>query len=159
MALFTKAQLLQELSPPIDGLLASQLIDEFISVERRFVLRDWEPAELDGGQFCEILARVLYSIDSGTVNLRKDMGECITYVEDDAVPHSHTPRKDFLHICKLLRVVYKFRSDRGAVHISPTYAPNEMDARLVLEGVRWCFAETLRLLWKGNREAVATAIR
>ncbi|MGB9103630.1 MAG: hypothetical protein WCC59_02630, partial [Terriglobales bacterium] len=48
---------------------------------------------------------------------------------------------------------------RGAVHISPTYKANHMDSKLVLEGVRWLFAETLRLWWKDDREQVAAAIR
>ena len=48
---------------------------------------------MDGGQFCEVLARVL-------------------------------------------QTVYKFRSQRGAVHISPTYSPNYMDANYVIEAVR-----------------------
>jgi hypothetical protein len=46
--------------------------DEFISAERRFIQRDWGPAELDGGQFCEILARTLYHQDSGNLNHTKN---------------------------------------------------------------------------------------
>jgi hypothetical protein len=34
-----------------------------------------------------------------------------------------------------------------------------MDARLMVECVRWCFNETLRLFWTGNRDAVAKAVR
>ena len=59
MALIEKNKLLASLSPPLDHLLANQLVEEFVSAERRFIQRDWEPAELDGGQFCEILARIL----------------------------------------------------------------------------------------------------
>src|SRR2546430_6014507 len=46
-----------------------------------------------------------------------------------------------------------------AVHISPTYRANHMDSKLVLEGVRWLFSETLRIWWKDDREQVAAAIR
>jgi hypothetical protein len=53
MGLIEKSALLAALSPPLDHLLASQLLDEFVSAERRFIQRDWEPAELDGGQFAE----------------------------------------------------------------------------------------------------------
>jgi hypothetical protein len=34
-----------------------------------------------------------------------------------------------------------------------------MDSKLVLEGVRWLFAETLRIWWNSDREKVAKAIR
>lgn len=159
MSLFEKSHLIQEISPPIDALLGATLIDEFISLERRFVLRDWEPAELDGGQFCEILARILYHLDSGNLSLDREFSACLRYIENDNVTHNHNPRKELLHIGRVLRIVYKFRSDRGAVHISSTYTPNHMDARLVLENVRWMFAETLRLFWKSDREEVARAIR
>ena len=159
MSLPTVPELIKEISPPIDALLAAQLIDEYLSIEQRFVLSDWEPAELDGGQFCEILARILYHIDSGNLNLGKGVNECLRYLNNDQASHLHTPRKELLHLGRVISVVYKFRSDRGAVHISPTYSPNQMDSKLVIENVRWMFAETLRIFWTGDREKVAAAIR
>lgn len=159
MALVSKHDLVNELCPPMDVVLAVPLIDEYISIEHRFVLRDWEPATLDGGQFVELAARILYHQDSGQLSLRKDANKCFEYIEDDARPHLMLPRHDAIHLAKTLRTIYKFRSQRGAVHISPHYSPNEMDARLVVECVRWCFAEILRIFWSGDREAVAQAIR
>lgn len=159
MALVEKSQLLVELSPPLDHLLATQLIDEFVSCERRYIQGDWEPAELDGGQFCEVLARILYHADSSMLNRAKDLDACLGYIEKDGVPHAITPRHDALHIAKVLRTLYKFRSQRGAVHISPTYKPNHMDSKWVVESVRWSFNETLRIFWNGDRDLVAKAIR
>jgi hypothetical protein len=46
MAITNKAAILAALCPPLDNRLAEQLIDEFISLERRYVLREWEPATL-----------------------------------------------------------------------------------------------------------------
>jgi DNA-binding MarR family transcriptional regulator len=159
MHLSSKTDLLRQIAPPVDALLASQLIDEYVSLERRFILRDWEPAELDGGQFCEVLARILYHLDSGNLNVNRQFGECLDYIENDTVQHLRLPRKEFLHIARVLRTVYKFRSDRGAVHIAANYSPNHMDSRLILENVRWSLAETLRLVWNGDREEVAKTIR
>lgn len=160
MALIEKAKLLAHLSPPVDHLLCSQLLDEFVSIERRFIQRDWEPAELDGGQFCEVLARVLYHMDSANLNQHKSLEECCAYIGNDQVAHAVQPRHAALHIVRVLKTVYKFRSQRGAVHISPTYTPNHMDAKLVIECVRWAMNETLRLFWSGSdRESVAKAIR
>ena len=159
MGLIEKQNLVHSLSPPFDTTLTDLLIDEFVSMEQRYIQRDWEPAELDGGQFCEILARVLYHVDSGTLNVRKSFDDCLKWIEDDKVSHSITPRRAALHIAKVLRTVYKFRSQRGAVHISPSYSPNHMDAKLVIESVRWCMNECLRIFWQGDREKVAKAIR
>src|SRR5258707_1337343 len=124
MGLVEKQYLVSQLSPPLDNFLATQLVDEFVSLERRFVQRDWEPAELDGGQFCEILARILYHLDSGNPNLSKQFDDCLRYIENDQAAHAISPRSDAIHLAKILRVVYKFRSQRGSVHISPSYSPN-----------------------------------
>lgn len=146
------------ISPPLDHLLASQLIDEFVSAERRFIQRDWEPAELDGGQFAEVAARVLYHLDSSILNHTKEFNECLQYVENDKAAHSMV-RRDAIHIARVLRNIYKFRSQRGAVHISPSYKANHMDAKFMIECVRWTMNEMLRIFWNGDRELVAKAIR
>lgn len=159
MPLTDKNTLISELAPPLDAFLAAQLMDEFISLERRYILRDWEPAELDGGQFCEILGRILYHLDSGNLDRGRVFDDCVRYLENDQVSHSLNPRSNALHLYRVMRAVYKFRSGRGAVHISPTYGPNHMDSRFMIESIRWCMNETLRIFWKGDREIVAKAIR
>jgi hypothetical protein len=158
LALVEKKRLIEEVSPPLDHLLCTQLLDEFISAERRFIQRDWEPAELDGGQFCEILARIFYHADTGTLSQNKDFDACCNHIENEQAKHNLS-RRDAIHVIRVLRTIYKFRSQRGAVHVSPTYLPNHMDAKLVIECVRWAMNETLRLFWQGDREAVAKAIR
>jgi len=160
MALVEKQQLIAQIAPPLDHLLATQLVGEFVSQERRYIQHDWEPAELDAGQFCEVLARIIYHQDSGNLNRAKSFAECISYIESEQVPHAIAPRRTALHLVRVLRTIYKFRSERGAVHISPTYSPNHMDARLIIENVRWAMNETLRVFWTGkDRECVARAIR
>ena len=151
--------MIQNLSVSVDQLLATQLVDEFISCEKRFIQRDWEPAELDGGQFAEIASRVWYTADSGNLNRGKPLDDCLRYIENGQCVHAITPRQLALHVAKVLRVIYKFRSQRGAVHISPTYTPNHMDAKFVVESVRWVMNETLRHFWSGDREVVAITIR
>lgn len=159
MALADKKLLLSQLAPPLDFFLSTQLIDEFISLERRYVLRDWEPAELDGGQFCEIASRLLYQQDSGNLNLTKSVDDCLKYIENDQVSHAIKPRHNAIHIATVIRTIYKFRSQRGAVHVSPEYSANELDAKFVIEGCKWIFSEKLRLFWNGDRSKVANIIR
>ena len=148
-----------EIAPPLDPALASQLLDEFVSSERRFIQRDWEPAQLDGGQFCEVAARILYHLELWQFEPGQRVRSVLKYVEEENNKHAIQPRRDALHLAKVLRTVYKFRSQRGAVHISPTYTPNHMNSKLVIESVRWLMNDLLRLFWRGDREAVAKAIR
>ncbi len=156
-----KNALLAAICPPLDQRLADQMVNEFISLERRYVLRDWEPATLDGGQFAEASARLLYHQDSGILNRRKGVNECLIYVEDRANsnPHAFPERKAALHISRVIRTIYKFRSDRGAVHIDPDYTANHLDSKLVLENCRWVISEFLRVFWTADRRQVAAAIR
>ena len=84
-----KEDVLNSICPPLDSTLATQLLDEFISLEKRFVLRDWEPATLDGGQFSEAAARILYHADSGTINYLKSVDKCLKYVEDPDGKNPH----------------------------------------------------------------------
>jgi len=158
MGLVEKQTLVAKLSPPLDGPLVEQLLDEFVSLERRYILRDWEPAELDGGQFSEILGRVVYHVDSGNLDRGRDFSDCVKYIHNDQVPHQFS-RDDAKMLLMVANVVHKFRSKRGAVHISPTYRANHMDARYMIEAVRWAMNETLRVFWTGMREEAATAIR
>lgn len=155
------AGLIKEISPPLDEQLAGALISEFIDLERRFVLGDWEPATLNGGQFAEIASRIVYHVDSGNLNRRKGVDPCLKYVEDDnnSNDHSFPQRRAALHLCRTLRTIYKFRSQRGAVHIDPDYTANELDSTLVLSLARWVMSEILRIFWRGATEDVARAIR
>ena len=158
MGLVERNQLVSQLSPPLDHLLATQLVDEFTSIERRFIQRDWEPTQLDSGQFAEIASRILYHQDTGTLNYTKSVAECTGYLLNDTLNHL-LPRQDAIHFAKVIQTIYKFRSARGAVHISPTYTPNHMDSKYLVEAVRWSMNELLRLFWSGNREDVAKTIR
>lgn len=159
MGLVEKSALVKALSPPFDELLTNQLVDEFVSLERRFIQRDWGPSQLDGGQFCEVLARILYHQDSGNLNLTKPYEDCLKYIANDQVAHAIQPRQIATHMATAIKTAYKFRSQRGGVHISPTYTANHLDSKFVIEIVRWLMNETLRVFWVGDREKVAKAIR
>ena len=159
--MWKKSDLIDGLDALVDLRLASLLVDEFMSIEARYVLRDWEPAELDGGQFAEILARILFLIDHPGGSQKKQFADCVEYIEDDDSSRSHALglRGDALLLCRLLRFVYKVRSSRGAVHISNSYGPNEIDARVAFECCRWCFCEFLRMFWSADRELIESAIK
>ncbi len=159
MPLTSPEGIINQLSPPCERSLVIALVDEFVSMERRFIQRDWGVAELDGGQFCEILARIIYHQDSGNLDLKRSFDDCLRYINNDQTNHTIIPRHDAIHLAQALKTIYKFRSQRGAVHISPTYQPNHMDAKLVVECARWAMNETLRIFCTGNRDSVAKTIR
>lgn len=154
-----QAQLISELAKTVNPVLAKQLIEEAVGVEEAFRLRRWKNTELDGGRFAEVAARVVYSVDSGNVNLTKSVDDCLSYIDNQQVAHAFPERQASIHIAKVIRAVYKLRSQRGAVHVSPTYTANEIDSRLVVESVRWLLAELLRLFVTSDREKLAETVR
>ena len=64
---FTPEKLTNELAAIIDPFLARQVVNSYIEMMQRFYAGDWRPSELDGGQFCEAVARSLYQFDTGTI--------------------------------------------------------------------------------------------
>lgn len=159
--LVDKEFILSGVSPPLDNILTEQLIDEFVSIEKRYILGDWEPATLDGGQFTEAAARIIYHQDSQNLNRRRSVNNCLKYIEDEKNQNQHyyRDRKSSLHITKVIRSIYKFRSDRGAVHIDPVYTANHLDSKLVIENSRWVLGEILRIFWTGDLVIIAQTIR
>ena len=153
--------LVNGISPPLDQSLAEGLLNEFLDIEHRYVLADWEPATLNGGQLAEIAARLIYHIDSGNLNRRKGVDSCLKYVEDPQGNNSHAfpHRRTALHICRVVRTLYRFRSQRGAVHIDPEYTANELDSTLVVALARWIVSEILRVFWTGTDEEIVIAIK
>lgn len=161
MSLIDRHQLSNQLVPPLDRGLCESLISEFISIERRFVLRDWEPAEFDAGHFCELLARLLFHQDSGTLKPGQEFGKCVEYIldPDGSRHHQVSTRHDAIHLAHVLKLTYKFRSQRGVAHVSPTYSPNEMDCKWMIACVRWCMAEVVRIFSKADRDLASQTIR
>ena len=153
------AGLAAQLAKSIDQTLAEQLIEEATELEQSFLLGKWKHSELDGGRFAEVAARIVYSADSGNTSLNKSVDDCLRYVDNQQVQHSFPEPQGAIHLAKVLRAIYKLRSQRGAVHVSATYTANEIDSRLIVECVRWVLADLLRIFLQINREEVATLVR
>lgn len=153
------AQLITELSATVDGAFAQAIVESYVEMQQRFLAGDWKPAELDGGRLCEAVSRALYQVDSGTITHTELPGTICDWLEDFNKKRSHNLAEgDRRHFCKAIRLVYKFRSDRGPVHISPIYTANYMDSMLILHVGKWMFAEFLRLAWNADKQVVAEAI-
>jgi hypothetical protein len=153
------ADLVKHLSNSIDPVLAQQLVTEALEIEETFALRKWKYTELDGGRFAEVSARIVYASDSGNVSLTKSVDDCLRYVDNNQVAHGFPEGQSAIHLSKVIRAIYKLRSQRGAVHVSPTYTANEIDSRLILECVRWTFAELLRIFGTFQREELGEIVR
>ena len=152
-------QLVTELSTAVDATFAQAVVESYVEMQQRFLAGDWKPAELDGGRLCEAVSRALYQLDSGVITHNELPGTLCDWLEDFNKKRSHNLAEgDRRHFCKAIRLVYKFRSDRGPVHISPVYTANYMDSMLILHVGKWMFAEFLRLAWTADKQVIADTI-
>ncbi len=149
-------QIKKDLAAIINPSLAELVVNSYLDMQRRYYASDWKPAELDGGQFCEAIARAIYQLDTNNMIDDALPGKLCDKLLDQRIQH-RLQEKDRDHFCRVLRTTYKFRNDRGVAHISPIYNANLLDATLIITNVKWMFAEFLRLAWrKEPNELVAT---
>ena len=148
---------IRELSVIIDPFLAQSSIDSYVEMQQRFLSGDWTPVELNGGRICESVARSFYQLDSNSI--RNDLlpGKIVELLTDGNTPHKLS-KPDRAHVSKVISMIYKLRSDRGAVHISPTHNSNFMDSMLVIHSSKWLIAELLRLSLKKDLKFVGETI-
>ena len=152
-------QLIAELAKGVDAALAQAVVCSYIEMQQRFFAGDWQPSELDGGRLCEAISRALYQLDSGTVTHSQLPKELCEKIEDEQNLRPHNlDLKDRHHVSRAIGLVYKFRSDRGSVHISPKYTADFMDSMLMVHAGKWIFAEFLRLAWKQDKAVIAETI-
>jgi len=152
-------QLIAELAKGVDAALAQAVVCSYVEMQQRFFAGDWQPSELDGGRLCEAISRALYQLDSGTVTHSQLPKELCEKIEDEQNLRPHNlDLKDRHHISRAIGLVYKFRSDRGSVHISPKYTADFMDSMLMVHAGKWIFAEFLRLAWKQDKAVIAETI-
>jgi hypothetical protein len=152
-------QLIAELAKVVDTALADAVVSSYVEMQQRFLAGDWQPSELDGGRLCEAISRALYQLDSGTLTHSQLPKELCEKIEDEQNLRPHgLDLKDRHHISRAIGLVYKFRSDRGSVHISPKYTADFMDSMLMVHAGKWIFAEFLRLVWKQDKAVIAETI-
>jgi hypothetical protein len=155
----TANNLITELGAVVDPAFAHAIVESYVEMQQRFLAGDWKPAELDGGRLCEALTRALYQLDSGAITHSQLPKELCEKLEDERNIRPHNlALADRVHLCKAISLVYKFRSARGPVHISPVYTANYMDSMLVLHAGKWLFAEFLRIAWKTDQQIVSDTI-
>lgn len=153
----TPEDLIQHLAIIVDPSFARGIVESYIEMEQRFLAGDWQPAELDGGRLCEAVSRALLQMDTGKVDHNASPGDVRKTSDNQQIPHNLTTQERN-HITKAIESVYKLRSQRGPVHISPTYSANSMDSMFVLHACKWIFAEFLRLAWNQDRDTIAAVI-
>lgn len=125
--------------------LRDPLLEEFRKIVRDFREGRWEPAELNGGKFAE----VVYTILKGHVNKSFPEGPSKPQNMEDACRAlgmaSSYPRFVRIQIPRMLLARYEIRNNRNVGHVGGDVDPNHMDASIVLSITKWIMGELIRV--------------
>jgi hypothetical protein len=139
---------------PRDSLLLSipptlrqELFEKYDEIITHYLERKWEPSELNGGKFCEVVYTILkgYCDDVYSPSAIKpaNMVDACRAFEQSCPPS--TPRSVRIQIPRMLIALYEIRNNRGVGHVGGDVDPNQMDATCVLHISQWILAELIRI--------------
>lgn len=142
--------------------LRGPLFNVYREIAANYTERRWEPSELNGGKFCE----VVYSITEGA--LRGTFAPTLTKPKNvvqacrslEALPANPSLTGDHslrILIPRMLPVLYDIRNNRGVGHVGGDVDPNFLDATAVYGMASWILAELIRVFHGiSTREAQET---
>lgn len=127
--------------------LPSDLVDalqiEFQKLHQQYFLGKWEPEQLDGGRFAEIVFRILEYKQSGNftpIGTKINRTKIYNLISND--PKILESLR--FHVLKLADLILDFRNKRNVGHLG-TIDVNEMDSTIVLQAANWVVAELIRI--------------
>lgn len=130
--------------------LRTPLLESFREIARNYAEHRWEPSELNGGKFCE----VVYSIISGALSgsfpaapsKPSNMVQACRALETIAPdPNRAGDRSLRILIPRVLPALYEIRNNRGVGHVGGDVNPNFLDATAVYGMASWVLAELVRI--------------
>jgi hypothetical protein len=142
--------------------LRDPLLNAYEKIVTNFAEHRWEPAELNGGKFSEVVYTILLGYLHGTFAAKpskpKDMVSACRALE--STPPSSVRVGDHsmrILIPRMLLGLYDIRNNRGVGHAGGDVDPNFMDASAVYAMASWVMAELVRVFHSiGTQEAQET---
>jgi hypothetical protein len=140
------SQVLAHLAPG----LRDPLLTVYQEIISNYLEHRWEPAELNGGKFCEIVYTILDGYIKGsyasTPTKPKNLQAACVALENTPPNSSRTgDRSVRILIPRMLPVLYEIRNNRGVGHVGGDVDPNFMDATTVYSMSSWILAELVRV--------------
>ncbi|MDY6948271.1 MAG: hypothetical protein SXG53_21395 [Pseudomonadota bacterium] len=135
------------------------LLETFATIVRNYRESRWEPSELNGGKFSEVVYSILSGHVTGEFAPRPEKPRNMVAACKALENHSSDfPRAITIQIPRMLVALYEIRNNRGVGHVGGDVNPNHMDARVVVEMAKWVLAELVRVFHPtsmGTEEAAA----
>lgn len=130
--------------------LRDELLDCYEAIVRNYVEQRWEPAELNGGKFSEVVYSIVNGAVLGTFPAAASkpanmLDACRALENKPSDPTKVGDRSLRILIPRILPVLYEIRNNRGVGHVGGDVDPNHEDAEAVLAMATWVLAELVRI--------------
>lgn len=129
--------------------LRAELIDSYRNITRNFIERRWEPSELNGGKFAEVVFTIIEGTIVGTIPAKAKkppkMVDACRALEGKPATTMPGDRSLRVHLPRALVFLYDVRNQRGVGHVGGDVNPNAMDASAVAAIASWVMAELVRI--------------
>ena len=130
--------------------LRDPLLKSYQEIVSNYAEHRWEPSELNGGKFCEVVYNILEGYIMGNYPLHPSkpvnmLLACQALEKQTTNPTRTGDRSVRVMIPRLLPVLYEIRNNRGVGHVGGDVDPNFMDANAVLNMSAWVLAELVRI--------------
>ncbi len=130
--------------------LRDPLFQSYQDIVTNFAEHRWEPSELNGGKFCEIVYTIIYGAIKGTFAAKPSkppnmVKACSDLEKLPANPTRIGDRSLRILIPRTLMALYDIRNNRGVGHAGGDVNPNFMDATVVCSIASWVLAELVRI--------------
>lgn len=130
----------------IPASLRDALFQSYQEIVANFAEHRWEPSELNGGKFCEVVYTIINGVIAGSFPSRpskpRDIVQACRSLEGRPPLASRVGDRSLrILIPRVLPVLYEIRNNRGVGHVGGDVNPNLMDATAVYAMASWTLAE------------------
>lgn len=130
--------------------LRRELLECYQAIITNFSEGRWEPAELNGGKFCEIVYSIVHGALIGNFPARSkkptNMVDACRALESLPSTQNLVGNRSLrIQIPRLLPYLYEIRNNRGVGHVGGDVNPNAADSSAVVAAASWLMAELVRI--------------
>lgn len=130
--------------------LRDPLFQSYQEIVTNFAEHRWEPSELNGGKFCEVVYTIVNGVIAGSFPPKpskpRDMVLACRNLEGTPAQASRVGDRSLrILIPRVLPTLYEIRNNRGVGHVGGDVDPNFMDATAVYAMASWILAELVRI--------------
>lgn len=134
----------------LPSMLRAELVACYTGICRNYRENRWEPSELNGGKFAEVVYTIVRGALDGRFPSRaakpRNMAAACRALEEYPKDANRVGDRSLrVLVPRMLPVLYEVRNNRGVGHVGGDVDPNHGDAEAVLAMARWVMAELVRI--------------